>query len=92
MLDRFLRGEVSDAEFMADDIRLWKSVKPKIHRDDLMRCYQGVKLMTGARELVVWKRKKVNGYSVPFRMAGQVWPNTRSLVFQATSGPCFSGR
>ena len=26
MLDRFLRGEVSDAEFMADDIGLWKSL------------------------------------------------------------------
>jgi len=52
MLDRFLRGEVSDEEFMADDIGLWKSVQSEIHRDELMRCYQGVKLMTGARELV----------------------------------------
>ena len=52
MLDRFLRGEVSDAEFMADDIGLWKSVQHEIHRDELMRCYQGVKLMTGARELI----------------------------------------
>ena len=52
MLDRFLRGEVSDEEFMADDIGLWKSVQSDIHRDELMRCYQGVKLMTGARELV----------------------------------------
>ena len=52
MLDRFLRGEVSDAEFMADDIGLWKSVQPEIHRDELMRCYQGVKLMPGARELI----------------------------------------
>ncbi len=52
MLDRFLRGEVSDAEFMADDIGLWKSVQPVIHRDELMRCYQGVKLMPGARELI----------------------------------------
>ena len=52
MLDRFMRGEVTDAEFMADDIGLWKSVQPKIHRDELMRCYQGITLMTGARELV----------------------------------------
>ena len=52
MLDRFLRGEVTAAEVMADDIGLWKSVKPQIHRDELMRCYQGVKLMDGARELV----------------------------------------
>ena len=52
MLDRFLRGEVSDEEFMGDDIRLWKSVHPQIHRDELMRCFQGIKLMPGARELV----------------------------------------
>ena len=52
MLDRFLRGEVSDEEFMGDDIRLWKSVQPQIHRDELMRCFQGIKLMPGARELV----------------------------------------
>ena len=52
MLDRFLRGEVTDEEFMADDIGLWKSVQSDIHRDELMRCYQCVKLMTGARELV----------------------------------------
>ena len=52
MLDRFLRGEVSDEEFMGDDIRLWKSVQSQIHRDELMRCFQGIKLMPGARELV----------------------------------------
>jgi len=52
MLDRFLRGEVSDEEFMGDDIRLWKNVQPQIHRDELMRCFQGIKLMPGARELV----------------------------------------
>lgn len=52
MLDRFLRGEVSDAEFMADDIGHWKRVQPRIHRDELMRCYQGVTLMPGARDLI----------------------------------------
>ena len=52
MLDRFLRGEVTDEEFMADDIGLWKSVQPQIHRDELKRCFQGAKLMPGARELV----------------------------------------
>ena len=52
MLDRFLRGEVTDEEFMGDDIRLWKSVQSQIHRDELMRCFQGIKLMPGARELV----------------------------------------
>jgi phosphoserine phosphatase len=52
MLDRFIRGELSDEEFMADDISKWKSVQPVIHRDELMRCFQGVKLMPGARELI----------------------------------------
>jgi len=52
MLDRFLAGELTDEEFMADDIRRWKSVKPRIHRDELMRCYSGVRLMDGARDLV----------------------------------------
>ena len=52
MLDRFLAGEVTDAEFMADDIQHWKSVQSQIHRDELMRCFQGVALMPGARELI----------------------------------------
>jgi phosphoserine phosphatase len=52
MLERFMRREISDEEFMADDIRQWKMVQPKIHRDDLFRCYGGLQLMRGARELV----------------------------------------
>ena len=52
MLARFLRKEVTDEEFVADDVRLWKSVQEKIHRDDIMRCYSGIKLMQGAREVV----------------------------------------
>ena len=35
-----------------DDIRLWREVQPEIHRDDIMRCYSGIKLMPGAREVV----------------------------------------
>ncbi|MEE3083324.1 MAG: HAD family phosphatase [Candidatus Thermoplasmatota archaeon] len=52
MLDRFIQGGITDQEFMADDIRKWKSVQSPIHRDELMRCYQGVQLMDGARDLV----------------------------------------
>jgi phosphoserine phosphatase len=52
MLDQFLKGGITDEEFMADDIGLWKSVQPQIHRDELMRCFQGIKLNPGARELV----------------------------------------
>jgi phosphoserine phosphatase len=52
MLDQFLKGGISDEEFMADDIQHWKGVNPAIHRDELMRCYQGVTLNSGARDLV----------------------------------------
>lgn len=52
MLARFLSGEITDKEFMRSDIELWKSVQSEIHRDDLIRMYQGAKLMSGARDLV----------------------------------------
>ena len=47
-----MAGELSDSEFMAADIALWKEKSPKIHRDDLFRAYSGCKLMKGAKELV----------------------------------------
>ena len=52
MLAKFLRKEITDAEFVLDDIRMWREVQPEIHRDDIMRCYSGIKLMPGAREVV----------------------------------------
>ena len=52
MLEKFLDGAISEEEFVEFDIRLWRSVKPDIHRDDIMRCYSGVELMEGAREVV----------------------------------------
>jgi HAD superfamily PSPase-like hydrolase len=58
MLSRFIAGEISDVEFMADDIRQWKSVQPQIHRDDLLRCYSGVKLMSGAQQVVEALRER----------------------------------
>ena len=51
-LERFLNREISDDEFMAEDIRLWTAVQSRIHRDDIMRCYSGITLMTGARDVV----------------------------------------
>jgi len=51
-LQRFIRGEISDVEFMQLDIQLWKSVQKDIHRDDLFRAYAGIKLMPGARETI----------------------------------------
>jgi|TARA_B100001250_G_scaffold85993_1_gene71110 phosphoserine phosphatase len=52
MLHRFLAGEVTDDEFMADDIRLWTGVCSEIHRDEIMRAYSGIGLMPGARAVV----------------------------------------
>ncbi|MBT60998.1 MAG: hypothetical protein CMA63_05550 [Euryarchaeota archaeon] len=51
-LQRFIRGEITDVEFMRLDIRLWKEVQDPIYRDELFRAYSGVKLMEGARDVV----------------------------------------
>jgi len=51
-LQRFIRGEIDDVEFMASDIALWKGVQDPIHKDDLFRAFSGCTLMKGARELV----------------------------------------
>ena len=52
LLFKFMAGEISDSEFMAADIALWKDKSPKIHRDDIFRAYSGCKLMKGAKQLV----------------------------------------
>ena len=51
-LQRFIRGEITDVEFMRSDIQMWKAVQDPIYRDELFRAYSGVKLMDGAREVV----------------------------------------
>lgn len=51
-LQRFIDGELSDVEFMRSDIQLWKNKQDPIYKDDLFRAYSGIKLMTGARQLV----------------------------------------
>ena len=52
LLLKFMAGEITDNEFMAADIAMWKEKSSKIHRDDLFRAYSGCKLMDGAKELV----------------------------------------
>jgi len=51
-LDLFLDGKISEEEFVEEDIRKWRGVQSEIHRDDIMRCFGGLKLMEGAREVV----------------------------------------
>tara|TARA_B100000287_G_scaffold324868_1_gene308973 strand:- start:5365 stop:6066 length:702 start_codon:yes stop_codon:yes gene_type:complete len=51
-LSKFLDGEISEEEFVEHDIGLWREVRPEIHRDDIMRCYSGIGLIDGARDVV----------------------------------------
>ena len=51
-LEMFLDRKISEEDFVAHDIQLWKVVSPEIHRDDIMRCYSGVGLIEGARSVV----------------------------------------
>ena len=67
-LNRFIRGELSDVEFMRSDIQMWKGVRNPIHKDELFRAYAGVKLMPGARETV--KRLQDEGVFVAIVSAG----------------------
>ena len=57
-LEMFLDGKISEEEFVAHDIQLWRGVSPEIHRDDIMRCYSGVGLIEGAREVVEGLQKR----------------------------------
>ena len=52
MLAKFIAQEIDDDEFMADDVAKWMEAKGRIHKDDIARCYGGIRLMTGAREVV----------------------------------------
>ena len=67
-LTRFIRGEITDVEFMRSDIQMWKAVQDPIHQDEIFRAYAGVKLMPGAREVV--DRLKQEGVYVAIVSAG----------------------
>ena len=57
-LELFLDGKVSEEEFVEADIRKWKSVQTEINKDDIIRCYSGIKLIPGAREVVEELKKR----------------------------------
>ena len=67
-LQRFIRGEFTDVEFMRSDIKMWKEKQDPIYRDELFRAYSGVKLMDGAREVV--EKLQANGVFVAIVSAG----------------------
>ena len=57
-LDKFLIKEITDNEFMEMDIKMWLDIQEKIHMDEIMRCFSGVKLMEGARDVVEELQKR----------------------------------
>jgi len=57
-LARFLEKEITDDEFMEMDIELWLEIQEKIHMDEIMRCFSGVKLMKGARDVINELKKR----------------------------------
>jgi HAD superfamily PSPase-like hydrolase len=67
-LQRFIRGEITDVEFMRSDIRMWKEIQDPITRDELFRAFSGVKLMEGARHVV--EQLQANGVFVAIVSAG----------------------
>jgi|TARA_B100001996_G_C18665849_1_gene594847 HAD superfamily PSPase-like hydrolase len=60
-LEKFLNNEITDDEFMEMDVKMWLEIQEKIHIDEIMRCFSGIKLMKGARE-VVEELKKMGIY------------------------------
>ena len=57
-LELFLDGKVSEEEFVEADIRKWRTVQREINKDDIIRCYSGIKLIPGAREVVEELKKR----------------------------------
>ena len=57
-LELFISGEVSEEEFIEEDIGRWRAVQEAIHRDDIMRCFAGTRLMDGARDVVTELQKR----------------------------------
>jgi HAD superfamily phosphoserine phosphatase-like hydrolase len=57
-LERFLKNEITDDEFMAMDVKMWLDIQENIHIDEIMRCFSGVKLMKGARDVVEELKKR----------------------------------
>ena len=40
------------------DVKLWLDIQDKIHMDEIMRCFSGVKLMKGAREVITELKRR----------------------------------
>ena len=67
MLAKFIRKEVTEEEFVLDDIRLWRKSSLK-YIDDIMRCYSGIKLMPEQKKL--WRNYRIEGILVAIVSSG----------------------
>ena len=54
----YLRGEITDLEFIRRDIDLWRKKKPSVSREDIALILEEVPLMPGAEEAVSILRSK----------------------------------
>lgn len=57
-LNAYLRGELTDLEFIRSDISLWKGKDPGISRSRIERILRGVPLMPGATDVMARLRAK----------------------------------
>ncbi len=57
-LNAYLRGELTDLEFIRSDIGLWKGKDPGISRSRIERILRGVPLMPGATDVMARLRAK----------------------------------
>lgn len=55
-LERFLQDEIDDEEFIRADVRLWKTRRPDVTRDEVEAILDRVPLMPGAVDLVAGLR------------------------------------
>jgi phosphoserine phosphatase len=56
-VDRYLRGEIDDMEFIRRDVLLWRENDKPVTKDKLVSILSGVSLMKGARECISGLRR-----------------------------------
>ncbi len=67
-LERYLRGEIDDLEFIRSDIKLWTQKEPDITSERIGQILSDIPLMPGARRTV--ERLKESGYKTAIVSAG----------------------
>ena len=78
LLKAFLNKELTDEEFMREDIRLWKAVQSRIHRDELFRCYRAFVSWMVHEKLYLNSRREESMWSLSLR--GSIFSLQRLLA------------